>query len=159
VPIVIAQHTIPGFEDALAQWLGETGHKTRVIMKAGPIAAGEVALARADCHLAVRAGRFELVPPAGLGPVPSVDVLFQSAAEVYGASAAALLLTGMGEDGKVGLSAMRKRGAVTITQRADTCVIDGMPGAARRAGASEWDFTPAEMAAALRFIAGAGPAG
>ena len=157
IPIVIAQHTIAGFEEGLAQWLCGTGHVVRVVREAKLLAAGEVALARADQHLSVRAGWLSLEPVAGRSPVPSADVLFGSAAEAYGAGALALLLSGMGTDGARGLLELRRRGATTITQRADTCVIDGMPGAARALGAGLWDLTPDEMGEVLRRAAsGAG---
>lgn len=153
IPIVIAQHTIAGFEEGLARWLCGTGHAVRVAREGGFFVSGEVLLARADRHLAVRAGRVALEPVMGSGPVPSADVLFGSAAEAYGSSALALLLSGMGSDGARGLLALRKSGATTITQRADTCVIDGMPGAARALGAGLWDLTPDEMGEVLRRAA------
>lgn len=155
IPIVIAQHTIPGFEEALAQWLRGTGHAVDVVQEAGALGPGRVAIASADRHVVVRPGRLEHAPVVGGGPSPSADVLFGSAAEAYGSSAIALLLSGMGSDGAIGLLELRKRGATTITQRADTCVIDGMPGAARAVGAGLWDLTPDEMGDALRRAASA----
>jgi len=58
---------------------------------------------------------------------PSVDVLFASAAEVAGAGAMGVLLTGMGDDGARGLLKMRQAGAFTIAQDASSCVVFGMP--------------------------------
>lgn len=58
---------------------------------------------------------------------PSVDVLFQSCARELGANAAAAILTGMGDDGARGLTAMRRAGAHTIAQDEATCVVFGMP--------------------------------
>lgn len=154
IPIVIAQHTIAGFEEGLAKWLCGTGHAVRVAREAGLLSAGEVLLARADRHFSVHEGCFRLEPVAGSGPVPSADVLFRSAAQAYGAGALGVLLSGMGSDGARGLMELRRRGATTITQRADTCVIDGMPGAARAMGAGLWDLTPDEVGEVLRRAAG-----
>ena len=61
------------------------------------------------------------------GHCPSVDVLFDSVAKTVGRSAVGVLLTGMGADGAIGLTAMRKAGAHTIGQNEETCVVYGMP--------------------------------
>jgi two-component system, chemotaxis family, protein-glutamate methylesterase/glutaminase len=62
---------------------------------------------------------------------PSVDVLLGSVAEAAGARAIGVVLTGMGDDGAVGLARMRAAGARTLVESRETAVIDGMPGAAR----------------------------
>lgn len=67
---------------------------------------------------------------------PSVDVLFHSAAQVLGANAVGVLLTGMGKDGAQGLLAMRAAGAHTIAQDEASCVVYGMPKAAVDLGAA-----------------------
>jgi two-component system chemotaxis response regulator CheB len=63
--------------------------------------------------------------------------------------------TGMGEDGAQGMLALKKEGALTITQKAETCVINGMPAAARALAAALYDLSPEEMAILLNEIAGA----
>ncbi len=73
------------------------------------------------------------------GPVnghrPSVDVLFNSLADLAGAKAVGVILTGMGRDGASGLLRMRQAGAVTIGQNERTCVVYGMPRVAHEIGA------------------------
>lgn len=69
------------------------------------------------------------------GHRPSVDVLFHSAAEAAGSEAIGILLTGMGRDGAEGLLHMRQKGAYTIGQDKDSCVVYGMPMEARQIGA------------------------
>lgn len=69
------------------------------------------------------------------GHRPSVDVLFHSAAEAAGGEAIGILLTGMGRDGAEGLLHMRRKGAYTIGQDKDSCVVYGMPMEARQIGA------------------------
>ena len=64
-------------------------------------------------------------------------MLFQSVARAAGADAVGIILTGMGKDGSVGLLAMRRAGASTIGQDEASCVIYGMPKAARDCGATE----------------------
>lgn len=61
------------------------------------------------------------------GHCPSVDVLFTSVAEVAGKNAIGVILTGMGADGAKGITEMRKKGAFTIGQNKETCVVYGMP--------------------------------
>ena len=66
---------------------------------------------------------------------PSVDVLFDSAAEVVGRNAIGVILTGMGKDGAKGLLRMRKAGARTFGQDEASCVVYGMPREAALIGA------------------------
>src|SRR5690606_24713148 len=82
---------------------------------------------------------------------PSVDVLFTSAAEVVGARAIGVVLTGMGSDGAKGLQAMQDAGAVTIAESQDTAVIYGMPRAA--APAADRIVPLGRIAAALVEVA------
>jgi two-component system, chemotaxis family, protein-glutamate methylesterase/glutaminase len=58
---------------------------------------------------------------------PSVDVLFRSAAECAGRESLAIILTGMGDDGARGMKTLHDRGARTIAQNEETCVVFGMP--------------------------------
>ena len=68
---------------------------------------------------------------------PSVDVLFDSAAEVVGRNAIGVILTGMGKDGANGLLRMRQAGARTFGQDEASCVVYGMPREAALIGAVE----------------------
>jgi two-component system chemotaxis response regulator CheB len=63
---------------------------------------------------------------------PSVDVLFRSVARCAGRNALGVIMTGMGDDGAQGLREMRDAGAATLGQDEASCVVYGMPGAARR---------------------------
>ena len=66
---------------------------------------------------------------------PSVDVLFRSAANVAGANALGIILTGMGKDGVQGMLEMKQAGAYTIAQDEASCIVFGMPKEAIAAGA------------------------
>ncbi|MDD8013307.1 MAG: CheB methylesterase domain-containing protein, partial [Acidobacteriota bacterium] len=67
---------------------------------------------------------------------PSVNHLFTSAAEAFGSRAMGVILTGMGDDGALGLKAIRDRGGFTIAQNKDTSMIYGMPKRAIDIGAA-----------------------
>lgn len=81
--------------------------------------------------------------------VPSVDVLFQSAARMIGMHCAAALLTGMGKDGAEGLLEIRRAGGRTIAQDQASSVVWGMPGQAAAIGAAEHILPLSYISAAL----------
>lgn len=70
--------------------------------------------------------------------MPSVDVLFLSAAKVYKNHTLGILLTGLGEDGAVGLEAIKNEGGTTIAESEQTCIVYGMPKAAVKRGAASF---------------------
>jgi len=80
---------------------------------------------------------------------PSVDVLFRSVAEIYGANALAVMLTGMGSDGLQGTRSLKLAGARSLAQDEATSVVWGMPGAVVEAGFADQvlplDRIPAEI--------------
>lgn len=73
---------------------------------------------------------------------PSADILFESVARSYSGNILAVVLTGMGEDGKNGVCAMKEKGCWCITQTAETCVVYGMPRAVDEAGLSDEQLDP-----------------
>jgi two-component system chemotaxis response regulator CheB len=150
LPVVVAQHLVPGFETALARWLAGTRHHVEVASDRLPLVPGRILLAPADRDLVVERGLVRVIEPATGVMTPSVDHLFLSVREAYGATAIAVLLTGMGEDGARGLLALERAGAVTIAQSAESSVVDGMPAAARALGAVQHDLAPAGIADVLR---------
>jgi two-component system chemotaxis response regulator CheB len=148
LPVVIAQHTLQGFETSMAQWLGRSGHAVQLAVHGAPLRPGVVYLAPPD--LDCRLGRVGLtVQPLRRANAevtgPCIDNLFLSAAEAFGARCAAFLLSGMGDDGARGLLALRRSGALTVAQSGESCVVDGMPAAARALGAPGYDLPPAEL--------------
>ena len=68
---------------------------------------------------------------------PSVDVLFQSAAEVFGQRVLGVVMTGMGTDGREGAAWIKARGGTILTEAEETCVVYGMPRAVVEAGLSD----------------------
>lgn len=142
-PTVITQHMPASFTASFAARLDRTcAPKVAEATDGAPLVAGHVYLAPGgDAHLEVVGGMQPRCRLREGGPVsghrPSVDVLFQSVAEVYGRRAAGVILTGMGRDGAQGLLAMRNAGAGTIGQDEASCVVYGMPKCAFEIGAVE----------------------
>jgi two-component system, chemotaxis family, protein-glutamate methylesterase/glutaminase len=143
LPILVTQHMPPGYTARLAIGLAEaSGMRAAEARHGDRIESGAIRIAPGGAHLAVirdSTGMRCLVETkaAVSGHMPSVDVLFQSAADAVGAPAIGVLLTGMGRDGAQGLMAMRKAGARTICQDEASCVVYGMPRAAVELGAAE----------------------
>jgi two-component system chemotaxis response regulator CheB len=131
LPVLLVLHINEPFGAAFADWLdGQTDRRVAYPTDGDTVASamGRVVMAPGDRHLVVRGGRLRLtLDPERHSCRPSVDVLFESVAAEYGASAAACLLTGMGRDGAAGLLDIRKAGGLTIAQDEATSVIYGMP--------------------------------
>ncbi len=130
-PIVIVLHIGERFGHALADWLdGQTMRRVSFVENGMAVSgtAGRAVMAPADRHVVVRDGHFHLTrDPERHSCRPSVDVLFESVAKSYGASAMGVLLTGMGRDGASGLLDIQHAGGITIGQDEATSVIYGMP--------------------------------
>jgi two-component system chemotaxis response regulator CheB len=140
-PILIVQHIPPVFSKAFAERLNSSCKlSVSEAVDGDSVEPGRVLLAPGNLHMSLnRTGGMLRVSVSSGPPVcyqrPSVDVLFQSVAEMLGASAIGVILTGMGSDGARGLLRMKEAGARTIGQDENTCVIYGMPKEAVRAGA------------------------
>jgi len=77
--------------------------------------------------------------------LPSVNVTFSSISSYYGAQAMGILLTGMGNDGVIGLSKINLAGGITIAQNEESCVVYGMPKVAIESGAVRYILSPKEI--------------
>ncbi len=141
-PTLIAQHMPAGFLESFARRLDAALAPRVAIAEPGEeIAAGTVLLAGGGARHLTMSGSHPLrVSEEPSQPTdlytPSVDRLFHSAVP-HARRIVGVILTGMGRDGAEGLLALRKGGARTVGQSAETCVIDGMPRAAREIGAVE----------------------
>ena len=149
LPIVVVQHMSAGFLEGLVAWLQLQSPLHLQVARAGQaLLPGEVYFAPDDRHLICASqGVLGLIDTPPVSHVrPSATVLLRSAAQVYGASAVGLLLTGMGDDGAAGLKAIRQQGGLTIAQDEASCVVYGMPKVAVEMGAVE-RVTPLEKIA------------
>lgn len=158
--IVMVQHMPEGFTRSFAARL-DSLCKIRVkeAEDGDRILPGHALLAPGNFHMEVlRSGAISRVRVFSAEPVnrhrPSVDVLFHSCAKMLGKNAVGVILTGMGNDGARGLSAMRQTGARTIAQNEETCVVFGMPKEAILLGGAEEILPLDDVAqAALRLSA------
>lgn len=132
-PIVVAQHMPAGFTAAFAARLDTVCRVTVQEARDGmALKPGHAYIAPGSLQTRVRRGMV-LSVSASSGTerhAPSVDVLFESAAEAVHDNCLAILLTGMGRDGATGMATIRKRGGHTIAQDEASSVVYGMPRAA-----------------------------
>ncbi len=131
--VVAVQHRGPEVEiGGLASYLrSRSALPVREAEDDQPVEPGVVHLAPADYHLLVEGARFALSTEAPLRHArPSIDVLFESAAEAYGERLVGVVLTGTGRDGAAGLRRIGRRGGFTIVQDPATCERHEMPEAA-----------------------------
>jgi two-component system chemotaxis response regulator CheB len=144
VPIVIVLHMPVGYTAMYAERLAEISElQVREAAGTETLSSGIALIAPAGKHLI-----FHRSPG---GPVmtrltsypetaqhrPSVDVLFQSAAQVFGERTLGVVMTGMGSDGKTGSAWIKARGGTIFSESEDTCVVYGMPSAVAEAGLSD----------------------
>lgn len=152
VPIVIVQHMPALFTSFLAQRLDKTSaisvQEGAAGMRPEP---GCAYIAPGDFHMTVNkslAGELELAvnqdAPENFCR-PAVDVLFRSVARTVGGNALAVVLTGMGHDGRDGCIPLREAGAQIIAQDQTTSVVWGMPGAVTTAGLADDVFPLSEI--------------
>lgn len=133
VPILIVQHIASGFVNGLASWLNTVcSLKVQVAKDGAPLAPSTVYLAGDGTHMGV--GPDSRIKLDSARPIngfrPSASHLFESVASIFGPSAVAVILTGMGQDGVEGLHAIRAAGSRVLAQDESSSVVFGMPRAA-----------------------------
>ena len=144
VPIAMVLHMPVGYTAMYAEKLNEISSlEVREAREGDDFQAGTVLLAPAGRHLTLkrRAGG-RVTAHLSLRPVdtqhrPAVDVLFQSAAEIFGSRTLAVIMTGMGSDGKLGAAWVKARNGTVFAESEETCIVYGMPGAVVEAGLSD----------------------
>ena len=155
VPVAIVLHMPIGYTEMYARKLNESCALTvKEAQEGDEVAAGTVLLAPAGRHLKFRRSGERVTAHLDLRPLdtlhrPSVDVLFQSAAEVYGARTLGVVMTGMGSDGREGAAWIKARGGRILTEAEASCVVYGMPRSIVEAGLSDSSVAIEDMAAAI----------
>jgi two-component system chemotaxis response regulator CheB len=165
VPVLIVQHMPPVFTRQFAQRLDRLS-PLRVVeaVDGAPLLPGTVHLAPGDHHLVVRGGARGPHTSLNQGPPenfcrPAVDPLFRSVVAVYEGAVLAVVLTGMGSDGRNGAAEVRAAGGTVVVQDQATSIVWGMPGAISQAGLADEVLPLERMPEAIaRHLAGVGTA-
>ncbi len=136
--IFIVLHMPDGFGDIIAKYVGNiAGSPTLLSHHGAKVSPGHIYIATSGNHLQLSAhGRAIHMNHVDLDPVnfckPAADILFSSAAEVFGPGVLAVVLSGMGVDGLKGCRDIVAHGGQIIVQDRESSVVWGMPGAVAR---------------------------
>jgi two-component system chemotaxis response regulator CheB len=163
LPVLLVQHMPELFTKLLAERLNSRCPlQVREGAEGEPVRAGSIYIARGNWHMEVQAGA-RMGLPATLRMNqgtpenhcrPAVDVLFRSAAAVYGAGVLAVVLTGMGSDGMLGARIIREQGGSVLAQDQASSTVWGMPGAVTAAGLAHSVLPLKAIAAEIMRIVG-----
>lgn len=134
VPIAVVLHMPVGYIKVYAEKLNELSQlDVGEVREGDELEAGKVFFAQAGRHLALRReSETKVVATLPFAPVeslhrPAADVLFHSAAKCYGNGVLGVVMTGMGDDGKLGAACVKAEGGTILTEAEESCVIYGMP--------------------------------
>jgi two-component system chemotaxis response regulator CheB len=152
VPVLIVQHISAGFSEGFVHWLAaSSGFPVHMASEGEYLPPGHAYVAPEGFHMIVKArNRIALLRAEHKdGLCPSVSVLFNSVAQVFGQNAIGVLLTGMGKDGAQEMKLMKDKGATTIAQDEASSIVHGMPGEAIKVSAATYVLPPERIAALL----------
>jgi two-component system, chemotaxis family, protein-glutamate methylesterase/glutaminase len=158
LPIVVVQHMPPLFTRMLAERLNSLcALEVKEAAENDAVLPGRALIAPGNFHMRIAGGSaapriaLDQTPPLN-SCRPAVDALFLSLAENYGGAVAAAILTGMGNDGLAGATALKQKGAYVLAQDEATSVVWGMPGAVVNAGLADAILPLGEIAGALQNV-------
>ncbi len=143
VPVAVVLHMPFGYTGPFARKLDKTFALEVCEARSDlPMPAGRLILAQAGRHLRLRRSLGQVVcaldaEPSDSSHRPSVDVLFQSAAKVYGPKLLAVVMTGMGIDGTAGSACVKASGGRVLVESESSCVVYGMPRSVVEAGLAD----------------------
>ena len=159
VPVLLVMHMPVGYTEMYAKKLNEQSQlEVREAAEGDEVKVGRVFLAPAGRHMSLkRQSDGKVVTHLDARPFntlhrPSVDVLFQSAAEVYKNRVLGVVMTGMGSDGKQGAAWIKSQGGLVFTEAESSCVVYGMPSVVVEAGLSDQSVALDHMALAIREV-------
>ena len=159
LPIFVVLHLPRGRPSLLADlFTPRCALRVREADDKEPVEPATVYVAPPDYHLLIDTGPCIALSADDLvnHSRPSIDVLFESAADVYGARLAGIILTGANDDGAAGLDAVHRAGGVTIVQEPGSALASAMPAAALQRTQADFVLPLAGIAGLLRSL---GPQG
>lgn len=156
VPVVIAQHMPPNFTKALAQRLNDLCKPKIVEASDGePLEKGTVYISPGGMQMRVTTTEVKVSPDQGESLYkPSVEVLAESARLAFGKNVLGVMLTGMGGDGSIEFTKLRKLGGYNISQDQASCVVYGMPRTLVEAGGADEVLPLDQIGARIRSALG-----
>ena len=152
VPILVTQHLPPPFMGVFARQLAIAAKREALVAQDGmTLLPDRVIIAPGEAHLTIAGTPDGAVvrldrSASYSGCMPSLDPMFQSAAQVFGASAVAVVLTGMGRDGVQGAARLVSAGGSVLAQDEASCAVWGMPRAVMEAGLASALMAPEYLA-------------
>ena len=155
VPVLVVQHLDRRHRTLIAEVLGRrTGMELKLAVDLERARSGVVYVAPPDHHMLVGRGSMLRLTDTELVHFvrPSADLLFESVAGAYGDRAIAVVLTGTGVDGAMGVEAVKTRGGTVIVEDPETAEFSGMPNAAVGAHVVDFVLPLAQIASALRRL-------
>jgi two-component system chemotaxis response regulator CheB len=153
--IVVVQHLDPRHRSLMAELLGKrTALPVSEAREGDTLAPGHAYIAPPNRHLLVNPDRTLSLTQSELVHFvrPSADLLFESAAASYRERAIAVVLSGSGKDGAMGVRAIKKMGGTVIVQDQKTSEFFGMPEAAQQTGVVDFVLPLHEIAPALQTL-------
>jgi len=154
VPIFLVQHNTSGFDRGFVQWLDEYASLSVRLAEEGTVpVSGNIYVAPTDRHLVIsdKGIAFDDSEPVN-NQKPAADLLFKSAAEIYGDRVISVVLTGMGADGAEGTRIVKQAGGITIAQDESSSMIYGMPLSAVETGCVDMVLPLGEIASKLASL-------
>ncbi|MDB5075731.1 MAG: two-component system, chemotaxis family, response regulator CheB [Chloroflexi bacterium] len=156
LPVLVVQHIAADFVTTFVDWLRP---QCRLPVQ---IAGDGVSLSRPGIYFAPQGQHLRVYKqtlaltsePPIRGHRPSVTALFESVATYYGKAAIGVLLTGMGDDGAIGMHGLKKAGALTVAQDEASSVVFSMPALAIDMGVVDYVLPPPAIATLLVNLAG-----
>jgi len=158
--IVVVQHLDPRHRSLMAEILGRRiTLKVKEAAQGDRVAAGTVMIAPPNNHLLVNQEGLLTLTQTELVHFlrPSADLLFESTAAAYRERAIAVVLSGSGHDGAMGVKAIKKMGGTVIAQDQESSEFGGMPAAAQQTGLVDFVLPLNEIARALQTLVSASP--
>ena len=159
VPVALVMHMPVGYTEMYARRLDELSPlNVREATEGDVVRPGVVLIAAAGKHMTFRRRPDGTVVthldtrPLDTLHRPSVDVMFQSAAETFRDRVLAVVMTGMGSDGKQGAAWIKSQGGLVYTESEETCVVYGMPASVVEAGLSDKSVPLGRLAQVIREV-------